>query len=453
MTEKLKILVVEDDADLREALQDTLALAGHQALACPDGLRALSLLEVEAVDLVLSDVRMQPMNGYVLLDEIRRRHPHLPILLMTAYGTVQEAVAALQHGACDYLVKPFDAQLLLEKIHRYALRWRPDSDMVAEDARMQELAALAGRVAATDASVMISGESGTGKEVLARHIHQHSPRREQAFVAINCAAIPENLLEATLFGYEKGAFTGATQAMPGKFEQAQHGTLLLDEVTEMPLGLQAKLLRVLQEREVERLGARKPIALDVRILATSNRDLAQAVRAGQFREDLYYRLNVFPLELPPLRERPADILPLAQRFLHKWSGLRGGQINGFAPAALRQLLAYTWPGNVRELENVIQRAVILSSGATVEADAILLSGTPARLDALPAQAPASAPIIEDAEVLEAGLRQQERSLILAALQEAGGSRKEAAERLGISPRTLRHKLQRYREQGDPLPAE
>lgn len=454
MHEAMTVLVVEDDADLREALHDTLRLGGYRVLESSDGRAALDLLTQADVQLVLSDVKMQPMNGYAFLREVKLRHPNLPVLLMTAYGTIQEAVDALQHGAADYLVKPFDAPLLLDKVARFALRWNAGEDTVAVDAQSKALLALAARVAATEASVMISGESGTGKEVLARFIHQNSPRRERPFVAINCAAIPDNLLEATLFGYEKGAFTGANAAMPGKFEQAQGGTLLLDEVTEMPLALQAKLLRVLQEREVERLGGRKPISLDVRILATSNRDLAAAVQAGAFREDLYYRLNVFPLQIPPLRARPADILPLAQRCLHKWAAARGAGPSGFSPEAQVRLRQYAWPGNVRELENVVQRALILSAGVLVEADALLLPVPQPQAMAMAAATegvPGGGDVPEPgADALDDAMRQQERAMILAALRESNGSRKEAAERLGISPRTLRHKLQRYREAGDPL---
>jgi len=295
--QRLNILVVEDDAALRDALAFTLESAGHRALAVDGGPAALQFVGVDALHLVVTDLKMSPMDGLELLAEIRRREPQLPVLLMTAFGDVEKAVAAMRGGACDFLMKPFEPAVLLEHIDRYAMLPPNDDGLVAEDLRTRNLLGLAARVAASEATVLLSGESGTGKEVFARYIHQHSPRAGGPFVAINCAAIPENLLEATLFGFEKGAFTGAQNAQPGKFEQAEGGTLLLDEISEMPLALQAKLLRVLQEREVERVGGKKAIPLSIRVLATTNRDMEAEVRAGRFREDLYYRLNVFPLAI------------------------------------------------------------------------------------------------------------------------------------------------------------
>jgi len=315
-------------------------------------------------------------------------------------------------------------------------------EVIAEDPRSRELFSLAQRVAGTVATVMISGESGTGKEVVARYIHRHSPRAGGPFVAINCAAIPENLLEATLFGHEKGAFTGAQQSQPGKFEQAQGGTLLLDEVTEMPLALQAKLLRVLQEREVERVGGRKSIALDVRVLATSNRDLDAEVKRGGFREDLYYRLNVFPLVMPALRERKEDIVPLARQFISRFGASFGRSGISLSADAVRQLTQYGWPGNIRELENVIQRALILAPGDTIEVPHLHL----------PRAAMAEASQGENAQMAEAAenrpldMKSLERAHILEALEAVNGSRKLAAQRLGMSERTLRYKMQQYREE-------
>ncbi len=309
---------------------------------------------------------------------------------------------------------------------------------VAEDVRTRELKELARRVAATEVTVMITGPSGTGKEVLARFIHDQSARSGGPFVAINCAAIPETLLEATLFGYEKGAFTGAQRATPGKFEQAQGGTLLLDEISEMDLGLQAKLLRVLQERELERVGSHDTIELDVRVLATSNRNLREEVAAGRFREDLFYRLNVFPLNLPPLRERPRDILPLAERLLRR-RAVPGEPPPALAPAAIDTLLAHSWPGNVRELDNVMQRALVLNRDGVIE---------PADLCFEERTADAAATV---ARGLAADLRSVEGQRILDALSASGGSRASAAELLGISPRTLRYKLARLREAGTAIP--
>jgi two-component system response regulator FlrC len=341
-------------------------------------------------------------------------------------------------------------------------------DMVAIADSSRRLADLARRVAASDCTVLIAGESGTGKEVLARFIHRHSPRANRAFVAVNCAAIPENMLESILFGYERGAFTGAHASHPGKFEQAQGGTLLLDEVTEMPLGLQAKLLRVLQEREVERLGGRMPIQLNVRVLATTNRNLRAEVAAGRFREDLYYRLNVFPLATSPLRERRDDVLPLAMRLLT--ARCRAGErIPALSADAAHMLLLYPWPGNVRELDNVMQRALILANGAVIQPEHVHLEIE--GLDALPATLAAASRaagefvseprrlVVQDRAVDEAApgglsdsLSTRERDLIIEALRSDNGNRQAAARRLGISPRTLRYKLQRLREAGVVLPA-
>src|SRR6056297_2217226 len=310
-----RVMIVEDDADLREALAATLEAAGHGVVTAGCGESALAALDRDTVDLVVSDVQMEPMDGVALLEALRRRHASLPVVLMTAYGTIEKAVEAMRLGAAYYMVKPFEARELVETVGRH-LRPTPGSNgPVAGDPTTRVLLKVAERVAASEATVTISGESGTGKEVFARYIHRCSPRAGAPFVAINCAAIPENMLEAVLFGHEKGAFTGATSASPGKFEQAQGGTLLLDEISEMALGLQAKLLRVLQEREVERIGGRRLIELDVRVLATTNRDLMSDVRAGRFREDLYYRLNVFPLQWQPLRARRGDLIPLANHLL------------------------------------------------------------------------------------------------------------------------------------------
>src|SRR5690606_27893536 len=342
-----RILLVEDDRALREALADTLMLGGYDYLEAADGEQALALLQRHSVAMVVSDVNMPGMDGHALLRALRERYPQLPVLLMTAYGTVQNAVEAMRVGAVDYLVKPFEPSALLTLVAQHAqgrLQSSADGGPVAVDPASQQLLHLAQRVAASDSTVLISGESGTGKEVLARYIHQQSPRASQPYIAINCAAIPENMLEATLFGHEKGAFTGAVAAAPGKFEQANGGTLLLDEISEMPLALQAKLLRVLQEREVERVGGRKLIQLDIRIIATTNRDMPAEVAAGRFREDLYYRLVVVPLQWQPLRARPADILPIAERLLAKHIGKMNQNPVRFAPDACQALQQHAWPG-------------------------------------------------------------------------------------------------------------
>lgn len=452
MAQGLPILVVEDDSNLREAICDTLELAGLAVVSAPGGIEALQLLEAQPVALVVSDVRMMPMDGISLLKEIRCRYPHLPVVLMTAYADVDRAVEAMRSGACDFLLKPFEPKALLEHVARYRLPEATGDDrVIANDPVSRNLFALAMRVAQTDTTVLLTGESGVGKEVVARYIHNHSARRDGPFVAINCAAIPDSLLEATLFGYEKGAFTGAQQAQAGKFEQAQSGTLLLDEVTEMPLGLQAKLLRVLQEREVERVGGKKPVALDIRIVATSNRDMAEAVTKGVLREDVYYRLNVFPLLIPALRQRPDDIVPLAQHFLAEHGGRSGRSGLQLSPMAEVKLREHFWPGNVRELENVMQRAVIFAAGMIVETDALHLSDMPrvagASLQRPIATTVPTTPVSAVEEHRTNNMRDLEREHILETLAAVGGSRKMAGERLGMSERTLRHKLKQYREAG------
>ena len=442
------ILIVEDDASLREVLQDTLRLAGYQVVLAEDGEQALQQLQAQqSIALVLSDVQMKPMDGTTLLAEIRKHWPMLPVLLMTAYGTIEHAVKAMHLGASDYLIKPFEAQELIDKItdHVAAHGCQHESQgLIAEDPRSKQLALVAQRVAATEATVLLTGESGVGKEVLSRYIHQHSARADGPFVAINCAAIPENMLESVLFGYEKGAFTGAYQSRAGKFEQAQGGTLLLDEITEMHLGLQAKLLRVLQEREVERLGGRKPVTLDVRILATTNRDIRQAVAEGKFREDLYYRLNVFPIQLAPLRERRDDILPLARQMLAKYT--EGMSTPRLSEAAIRSLTAHNWPGNVRELDNVIQRALILRNGDVIDAADIRFEAVEQAASGNKTGSSEDAP-----RDLNMDMKTHERELIISALR-SKASRKEVADTLGISPRTLRYKLAKLRDAGVALPA-
>ena len=435
------VLIVEDDVNLREALFDTLSSDDIDVVTADNGESALEILRDADVGLVVSDVQMQPMDGIRLLEEIRANYPTLPAVLMTAYGTIESAVDVMRNGAVDYLVKPFEADALKSMVGKY-LKASPGENLpVADDPGSVKLFTLAERVAASDATVTISGESGCGKEVVARFIHDRSPRAEQEFVAINCAAIPENMLEAVLFGYEKGAFTGAAAAHPGKFEQANHGTLLLDEVSEMDLGLQAKLLRVIQEKEVERLGGRKLIPLDVRVIATTNRDLRRYVAEGRFREDLFYRLNVFPVQIPPLRSRRGDILPLAEMFLARYSQDPTTSIE-FDESARSALLEHPWPGNVRELENLVQRTLILLTHPTIGADDLAFE-TPAAAE--PAEA--------TDDDLHAGLQHREFQLIIDAMTAQRGKREAVAKALGISPRTLRYKLARMREAGVALPGE
>ncbi|OOF09186.1 sigma-54-dependent Fis family transcriptional regulator [Salinivibrio sp. PR5] len=462
------VLIVEDDEGLREALVDTLALAGYHWIEADSAEQALLTLKSEAVDIVVSDVQMAGMDGLALLRTIKNNTPNLPVLLMTAYANIEDAVAAMKEGAIDYMAKPFAPEVLLNMVSRYAPVKADSSDAIVADPKSVALMALADKVAATDANVMILGPSGSGKEVMARYIHDHSARVAAPFVAINCAAIPENMLEATLFGYEKGAFTGAVQACPGKFEQAQGGTILLDEISEMDLGLQAKLLRVLQEREVERLGGRKSIQLDVRVLATSNRDLKEYVGEGHFREDLYYRLNVFPITWPALTDRPGDIIPLASHLLSRHCQKQGMPCPTLSQDAEQKLLHYPWPGNVRELDNVMQRALILASNAVIQASDILLEGhdwhdasglqhrvmdsQPVAPSVATSAASFSDPTINGNAGLGNELRDQEFAIILDTIRACEGRRKEVAERLGISPRTLRYKLAKMRDAGIEIPS-
>ena len=436
----VNILVVEDDTDLREVIMDTLDVAGFSVDGVGDAESALVWLKSHACELVISDVNMPGINGYQLMRNIASQWPQLPVLIMTAYGSISNAVEAMRNGAVDYLEKPFSTEKLVSIAEKYVNVEITDEEPVAEDAETLKIFQLAKKVAQTDSSVMIMGESGTGKEVLARYIHRHSPRGNQPFVAINCAAIPENMLEATLFGHEKGAFTGAHQSSAGKFEQANGGTLLLDEISEMDINLQAKLLRVLQEKEVERIGGKKTIQLDVRVLATTNRNIKTEVEKGNFREDLYYRLCVFPLIWKPLRERTDDIIPLAKRMIAEKA--EAGNIELDAGAELR-LLQHAWPGNIRELDNVIQRALILSSAGVITANDIFIpedDTVGCAVDHIDLET-------DNASALGEDLKKREFELIIDTLKSLGGSKKQTAEKLGISPRTLRYKLARMREYG------
>ena len=473
-----KILVVEDDAELREALVDTLTINGFEVEAVSSAEKALQALTDE-IGMVFSDIRMDGMDGYELMTRIRALKPYLPIVLMTAYGTVEQAVDAMKCGAVDYIVKPFAANVLVEKAKAYFNRdASSEDDFVVMDPATVQLKTMAKKVAQSDASVYISGESGTGKEVLARFIHAQSERAKMPFVAINCAAIPENMLEATLFGYEKGSFTGALKAMPGKFEQAQGGTIFLDEIGEMKADLQAKLLRVLQEKEVERIGSTKTIGLNVRILSASNIDMKQSIVDGAFREDLFYRLNVFPMRLPPLRDRPKDIAAITERLIER-------QCNGIRvkPAltapALKRLVNYPWPGNIRELDNVVQRALLMMSGDSIlEEDIYLDEELEAKFNPsatkneqleqpndnsqshdgfkqvgaesfVEVDIEKMAQPVDDAMPMD--LKARETQMIIDTLKMFDGHRQKTAETLNISPRTLRYKIARLKEQGYDIP--
>ena len=455
-----QILLVEDDTDLREAISVTLRLGGveHQAFECAED--ALPAIDPEAEQMLVTDFRLPGMNGLQLLAKARERHPQLPVVVMTAYADTQLAVQALKGGARDFLIKPFMPQQLLEVIARHNPSPKPaktgmDAEIIAADPAILAVKNRCERVAGTGATVLLTGESGVGKDVFAKQIHQLSDRRSKPYVAINCAAIPENLLESTLFGYEKGAFTGAVKAQPGKFEQANGGTLFLDEIGEMPLELQAKLLRVLQDQVVERLGSLRSIHCDVRIVAATNQDLQQRVKDGKFREDLYFRLAVFPIRIPPLRERKNDILPLAEHFLIRYGRTMGRQGLKLSPASQNDLANYAWPGNVRELESAIQRALLLSDGDMIEPADIELhdSQTPTPLaNSAHESSHDGTPLayVSDQQSTHSGAQDMdsiEREHILKVLKQVGGNRKEAVNVLGLSERALRYKLKAYKEAG------
>lgn len=369
------ILIVEDDDFLRQACLDTLEMQNFPCIACSNISEALMVIQRKKISVVFSDVCLNDENGFDLLIHVKKTNQNINVIMMTSFGTIQEAVKAIKNGASDYLIKPFEPNVLIEKAKKFYQKNvnfdDNEKEIISEDANSIKLMALAKKVAQSDATVLITGPSGTGKEILAEVIRKNSARSEKPFVAINCAAIPENMLEAMLFGYEKGAYTGAIQSTPGKFELAQDGTILLDEISEMSLPLQAKILRVIQEREVERLGGKKSIKLNVRIIATTNKDLLSQVKKGLFREDLYYRLNVFPIYSHPLAKRKNDIIPLAKFFIKKYSN--SNQNIELSSLAIKKLKEYSWPGNVREMENVIQRSLILCNGSEILEEDIPLS--------------------------------------------------------------------------------
>ncbi|MBI2815145.1 MAG: sigma-54-dependent Fis family transcriptional regulator [Opitutae bacterium] len=478
-----KILIVEDDPIVRNLLSDIFrrhkcGVHSAQTLA-----EAENLLATDRFDLMMLDLRLPDGDGHGFLERVAT-FPHRPLVVMvTGYGTIESAVACMRAGAFDYVLKPFSPgqiDIILKKAQAYSQllqvnRYLSDADgaeeggLIGRSPALARLAQMIERVAPTDATVLITGESGTGKEMIAREIYRASPRRQQPFIKVNCAAISQNLIESEFFGHERGAFTGATERREGRFELANQGTLLLDEVSEIPLNLQAKLLRVLQEREFERVGGNRTIKVNVRILATSNRDLLSHVEKGEFRQDLYYRLNVFPVHVPALRERGGDVALLAEHFLKRCARKHGIKVNGFADSARAALAAYRWPGNVREMQNTIERAVILTeAGRPVTACAL---GLPGDFAAAPPLPPAAAPPNDYAAALVSagdtpdgvtltdgagGVRtiaELEKQAIGVALRQSGGNRTQAAQLLGISIRTLRNKLQEYRAAGDPVDAE
>jgi DNA-binding NtrC family response regulator len=442
---KPRVLVVDDEARMASVVSAALERGGWECEACPGGEAALAALDARGADAVVTDWKMPEMDGFELLRRLHSKRPKLPVILLTAHGDVRTAVAAMREGAFDFVTKPFDNEELracvaraleigrLERENRWlrqevASRYAPES-VVAASPRSQELLALVRRVAPAKATVLVQGESGTGKELVARLLHYWSDRVGRPFVAVNCKAFAEGVLESELFGHEKGAFTGAAGARAGCFERAQGGTLFLDEIGEVTLDFQAKLLRVLQEGEVLRVGGTEPRAVDVRVVAATNRVLREEIAAGRFREDLFFRLNVIPMQLSPLRERREDVLPIAQHFLARHAAEAGRRL-GFAPEAEAALIAHPWPGNVRELENAIERAVVLARGTAITPEDLLLEATPG---AAPAAAGGS---LQDAVDHATAAR------IRTALETAHGNRAEAARVLGVDRTTLYRLMKR-----------
>lgn len=457
----MRILVADDDAQMQLALKSSLMRAGYDVAVVSDGKKALERLEKEPFDLIISDQRMPEMTGQELLAAVQERDTNVPFIMITAHGTINQAVEAMQAGAADFIAKPFSVEDLERVVSRVlnletgeepraAKRSKKGRAIITNDPLMIRVLEVAEAVARSDATVLIQGESGTGKELVARLIHSSSRRESNPFVAVNCAALPATLLESELFGHEKGAFTGAQQRKIGKFEMAHGGTILLDEISEMELLLQAKLLRVLQEREVDRVGGKDPIAIDVRVVATTNRNLEEAVREGKFRADLYYRLNVIPVTLPSLRERKGDIKLLVEHFMRHFLG------NKYPPISkevLQELEEYLWPGNVRELQNAVERAAILSAGEAPSAADFLMQARNRIAEQItvttePIQSPAESPE-ESSLVIRSGLtvQEMEKALIFETLKSTNFNRSSAAKLLGISVRTLRNKLHEYKAEG------
>lgn len=418
------ILVIDDDPHMRGSLKEAIQRLGHKAVVCESGEEALGRLHQSSYALVVTDMKMPRMDGLMFLREVRHRMANLPVLIITGFGTIENAVETMKEGAMDYLIKPFSFDTLKKAIDSIMACVTLKKEILTETPEMQKIINLAGNLAANDITVLIYGESGTGKELLARFIHRASRRGKGPFVAVNCAAIPDNLLESELFGHEKGAFTGATERRKGKFELASGGTILLDEIGEMPMTLQTKLLRVLQEREVDRVGGKEPVQVDVRVIATTNKDLNKECIEGRFREDLYYRLNVFPIKVPPLRERHEDIPLLARHFVEKFSAMFGKNTKGFTENAMDLLKKRQWRGNVRELENVAQRAVFLSSGEVVSINDLMFDDN-------------------DTHIFNGRIKDMEKEAILKTLKEVNGNKTKAAKILGVSVRTIRNKLNEY----------
>jgi len=448
------ILIVDAQPDLRKEIMQSLSRVGFPVESASDGLEALDRFKDLKFSMVIADDQMPGVGGMEMLNSVKKISPQIPVVIMTGDGSVHNAVAAMQAGACDYILKPFTSEVL-ERTVKKAMGFSAGNgtdrsgagsdghhaackEIITRNPKLVGILKQAKSIAPSKATVLIQGESGTGKELLAAYVHRHSLQPDAPYVALNCAALPDTLAESELFGHEKGSFTGAVGRKIGKFELAKNGTVVLDEISEMPLPLQTKLLRVLQEKEIDRIGGTRPIPIDARVIAISNVDLKKAVTDGKFREDLYYRINVIPLTLPPLRQRKDDIDLLAHHFLTKYSRLNHKKISGFSDAAVEELIKHDWNGNVRELENTIERAVLISCGEHILPENLLMEPSESRI-----QSP-------EARALKAGItvHDMEKELIFRTLEEVNDNRTHAAELLGISIRTLRNKLREYKEEAD-----
>ncbi len=445
---RYRVLIVDDEADSRDALAELTQRWGYDVQTASDGAEALRRAIEWHPDVILTDLVMPNMDGLWLLRALRAELPDCPVVLLTGRGTIQTAVQAIKEGAYDFIEKPLEVPRLrivleraLEKketmrevqlLRRRLAALAPGTDLIGSGPAMQKVFELVKRVAPSNASVVVTGQSGTGKEVVARAIHNLSPRKDKPFVALNCSAIPATLIESELFGYERGAFTGADQRRLGNFELAHNGTLFLDEIGELPLEVQAKFLRVLEERKIRRLGGRSEVEVDVRVLCATNRDLKEEIRRGRFREDLFFRLHVFTIELPTLRERREDVPVLVHHFIEKFNAETGKRVQGVTPAAMATLQGYAWPGNIRELRNTVERAMILVDGDVIGEEQLPPDMQASRPEAATLRVPLGIPI-----------EQIEKEYILASLQRNGGNKARTAELLGISEKTLYNKLNRY----------
>ncbi len=448
-----RVLIVDDEPLSREFLCEAIGSRGHDVVSASNGADAIALFQESTFDLVISDMRMPRADGMEVLSAVRKQSPQTPVILITAFGDVTSAVEAMRGGASDFLLKPFSCdqidfvldrlqdRMRLERENRFLreshIREEMDSGIIGQSEPMRRLVDVSRKAARSNATVLVTGESGTGKELVSRLIHDQSPRADRPFVRVNCAALPEGLLESELFGHERGAFTGAVKRREGRFELADGGTLMLDEIGEMPMSLQPKLLRVLEQEEFQRVGGTRTMHVNVRVIGTTNRDLREEIRAGRFREDLYFRLQVMPIEVPPLRRRRDDVPLLAQHFLSKFRQESGSRVRAISPAALRTLQSYRWPGNVRELRNVIHRAIVMDECEVLRPEHLMM----------PMDGPSASGGRWVEEVVGLRLEDISRDVILATLRHVDGNRTAAAGLLGVTDRTIRNKLRAWREQG------